>query len=434
LIKSKVNISVRILQTMVAFSGNAPPQLAVTRKLLARGHEVTVLAHRAARGRVQATGAGFLEFKRTVPDMDLTRRETDSLRDWRSHTRLGQSLRLVKNGVMPFVLAPARDCAEALQSHPADVVVLDWMLTGAAVAAEGAGVPAVVLVHCPYPFPREGVPPLFSGLGPGDGPLMALRDRLLSRFSTRVSAFGLPLLNKARHEQGLAPLEDWASQLLSTREVCMMTAPELDFCGRGTLPENVRYVGPAFEPYPREWISPWPETNEDPLVVVSFSTSYMNQGVLAQRVLDALAGLPVRALLTCGPALDVERLELPANARRVDFLPHRTVLPHAALLITHAGWQTINAGLAEGVPLLCIPGGRDQPDNAVRVLACGAGLRVSKNASRRRLRHLIAQALVDPGLRLGAERMALALARRDGAVTVAETIERLAPATRVAIS
>jgi MGT family glycosyltransferase len=416
---------VRVLQTLLAFSGNAPPQLAVTRQLLEGGHEVTVLAHRAARERIEGVGAGFVEFKRTVPDMDLTRRETDSLRDWETRTRLGEGLRLLKNSVFPFAISPARDCAEVLRSHPSDVVVLDWMLPGAAVAAEGAGVPAVTLVHCPYPFPVDGVPPLFTGLSPREGALTAARDRLLNRVSTRVSSIGLPLLNKARSEQGLAPLEDWASQLLSTREVCVMTAAELDFSSRGALPGNVRYVGPAFEPHPREWISPWPQGNEDPLVVISFSTSYMDQGALAQRVLDALAGLPLRVLLTCGPALDVEQLELPANAHRVDFLPHRTVLPHASLLITHAGWQTINAGLAEGVPLLCIPGGRDQPDNAARVLACGAGLRVRKSASRAKLRRAIRKALEDPSLRVGAERMAVALARQDGAVAVLETVERI---------
>jgi len=43
-------------------------------------------------------------------------------------------------------------------------------------------------------------------------------------------------------------------------------------------------------------------------VLLSFSTSYMDQGALAQRALDAVAGLPVRALLTAGPALDASRL------------------------------------------------------------------------------------------------------------------------------
>jgi MGT family glycosyltransferase len=210
-----------------------------------------------------------------------------------------------------------------------------------------------------------------------------------------------------------------------------MTAPELDFSSRGVLPANVRYVGPSFEPYPREWSSPWPATNSDPLVLVSFSTSYMDQLGLAQRVLDALAGLPVRALLTAGPALDAQALRIPANARTVAYIPHRTVLPHAALVVTHSGWQTVNAALADGVPLVCVPDGRDQPDNAARVVAAGAGVRVNKNASPTKLRKVIAQALEDPALKRGASEMARALARSDGAQTIAESIERLGSLERI---
>jgi len=422
---------VRVLQTLVAFSGNAPPQLAVTRELVARGHDVKVLAHCAARERIEATGAEFVAFERTVPAMDITRRDTDSLRDWEAHTRLGAGVRLLRNGLLPFVLSAARECAELLERWPADAVVLDWMLTGAAIAAEGASVPAVVLVHCPYPFPVEGAPPLFSGFTPSETRLGASRDRLLNGIATRLLRAGLPAINKARSEQDLTPLENWADQLLAAREICVMTAPELDFSSRGRLPANVRYVGAAFEPYPRQWRSPWPETNRDPLVVVSFSTSYMNQRALAQRVLDALAGLPVRALLTAGGALKTEELHIPENVRTVDFIPHRTVLPHAALVITHAGWQTVNAALADGVPLLCIPDGRDQPDNAARVVACEAGVRVRKGIKPDKLRAVITDALDDMTLKAGATRMASALARSDGAATVANTVERIAREPRI---
>jgi len=348
----------RVLQTLMAFAGNAPPQLAVTRRLIERGHEVRVLAHRAARQRVQSTGAEFVEFRRSRPDFDITRRETDSLRDWEARTRLGAGMRSLRNALFAFVGNVSHECADLLDSRPADAMVFDWMLPGAAIAAEQAGLPAVEIVHCPYPLPVEGVPPLFTGNGlqPLDGPLGATRDRLLNRIARRVYDTGLPALNRARLEHGLAPLEHWEDQLLGADTICMMTAPELDFSSRGELPANVRYVGPAFEPHPHEWSSPWPVANTNPLVVVSFSTSYMNQSALAQRVLDALAGLPVRALLTAGPALEQRRLSLPANARAVDFLPHRTVFPHASLVISHAGWQTVNAALADGVPLLCIPG------------------------------------------------------------------------------
>jgi UDP:flavonoid glycosyltransferase YjiC (YdhE family) len=419
---------VRIFQTLLAFSGNAPPQLAVTRELVERGHEVRVLGHRAARERIESTGAEFVAFERTLPDLDITSRDTDVFRDWETRTRFGAGRRLLVNGLFAFVLDATRECAEQLRERPADAVVLDWMIIGAAVAAEGAGVPAIALGHCPYPLPLAGAPPLFSGSGlrPIEGPLGAVRDRFLNGLATRMLALGLPVLNKARGEQGLTPLSAWSSQLLGVEAICMLTAPELDFSSRGALPANVHYVGPAFEAYPREWHSPWPAANRDPLVVISFSTSYMDQRDMAQRTLDAVADLPVRALLTAGPALDTRTLRIPANAQVHAFVPHRSVFPHAALVVTHAGWQTVNAALADGVPLVCIPDGRDQPDNAARVVEAGAGVRVREGASSGRIRRAIAGALEDGSLKSGAAAMAEALARSDGAVAVAQRVERLA--------
>ena len=417
----------RVFQALIAFSGNAPPQLAITRELVERGHEVRVLAHRATRQRVEATGAEFVEFHRAFPEMDITRRETDTLRDWEARTPIGYVRALLKNALFAFVEDVARDCVELLEDWPAEVVVFDWMLIGVAIAAERAGLPAVTLVHCPYTLPVDGAPPMTGlGLRPMPGRVGDLRDRVLAGVVRRVfAAAGRPVINRARSEQGLAPLSAWEDQLLGVRAVYMMTAAELDFASRGRLPANVHYVGPAFEPYTHEWESPWPQANTDPLVLISFSTSYMNQRALVQRVLDAVGGLPVRALLTAGPALEVDQLRLPANARAVAFIPHRTVLPHAALVVTHAGWQTINAALSDGVPLVCVPDGRDQPDNAARVLAAGAGVRVRKKTSPQKLRRVIAQALGDPALKRGAEAMAEVLGRSDGAVAVAEGVERL---------
>jgi hypothetical protein len=108
------------------------------------------------RERIEATGAEFVAFRRTVPAMDITQRETDSLRDWEAGTRFGSAQRILKNGLFAFVVNASRDCAELLGRWPADAVVLDWMVTGAAIAAEAARVPAFALVHCPYPLPVPG--------------------------------------------------------------------------------------------------------------------------------------------------------------------------------------------------------------------------------------------------------------------------------------
>ena len=414
----------RVFQTLLAFSGNAPPQLALTRELIERGHEVRVVAHSAARARIESTGAEFVAIRRWLPDLDITHRETDPFRDWEARTPLGAAKRMRDAPIAPLSDA-VREAVELLGDWSADVIVFDWLFIGAAVAAERIGTPAVALVHCPYPFPVRGGPPLFSGLKPMGGQLGAVRDGLLNAMTRRFMAAGLPVLNEVRAEHGLTPLKDWNDQVRGVRAIYVMTAPELDFSSKAQLPANVHYVGPAFEPFEKEWESPWPSGNADPLVLISFSTSYMNQRALAQRVLDAVAGLRVRALLTAGPALDPSQLRLPDNARSVAFVSHRTVLPHAALVITHAGWQTVNAALADGVPLVCIPDRRDQPDNAARVVAAHAGVRVSKKSSPEKMRRVISQALEDQSIKHGARAMADALARSDGATVIANELERL---------
>jgi MGT family glycosyltransferase len=420
----------QVFQTLLAFSGNAPPQLALTRELVERGHEVRVLAHGAARARIERTGAEFVAIRRWLPDLDITHPETDPFRDWEARTPLGAAKRMRDAPIAPLRDATRED-VEQLGAWSPDVVVFDWLFIAAAIAAEHAGIPAVALVHCPYPFPVRGAPPLFSGLKPIEGPLGPARDRLLSATTRRFMAAGLPVLNDVRAEHGLTALEHWNDQVLGVRAIYVMTAPELDFSSKAQLPANVHYVGPAFEPFEKEWESPWPAENSDPLVLISFSTSYMNQRALAQRVLDAVAGLRVRALLTTGPALDPSQLRIPDNTRSVAFISHRTVLPHAALVITHAGWQTVNAALADGVPLVCIPDGRDQPDNAARVVVAQAGVKVSKKSSPEKLRRVISQALEDQSIKQGARAMAMALARSDGATVIANELERLQVQTAV---
>jgi UDP:flavonoid glycosyltransferase YjiC (YdhE family) len=415
----------RVFQTLLAFSGNAPPQLAVTRSLVDKGHDVRVLAHRAARERVERSGGTVIEVEGSTAELDLTRAETDSVRDWAAKTPLGAAIRLRDGAMIEPLQDGTRQSVAILRDWHADVVVFDWLFLGPAVAAEGAGIPAAALVHCPYPLPVSGAPPLFSGMKPMAGALGQLRDLAVNGLFGRFAAAGLPRLNQVRAECGLAPLNAWEDQLRSVAGIYVLTAPELDFAGALSLPANVHYVGPAFEHFRGEWRSPWPQENTEPLILLSFSTSYMNQDALVQRVLDAVDGLKARVLFTAGPAIDVARLRLPANTKAEQFVPHRAVMPQASLVVTHAGWQTVNAALSCGVPLVCIPDGRDQPDNAVRVVAVGAGVRVSKKASIGKMRRVVEQALGDQSLKRGAERMATALSRQDGALATVEALEDL---------
>jgi UDP:flavonoid glycosyltransferase YjiC (YdhE family) len=104
--------------------------------------------------------------------------------------------------------------------------------------------------------------------------------------------------------------------------------------------------------------------------------------------------------------------------------------PRASLAVTHAGLGTVHAALAAGVPLVCIPDGRDQGDNAARVVAAGAGVRVRRRVSSSTLRRTIFAALEDGSLTEGAARLADAFAREDGAVGAVDELEALGSAGR----
>jgi UDP:flavonoid glycosyltransferase YjiC (YdhE family) len=109
-----------------------------------------------------------------------------------------------------------------------------------------------------------------------------------------------------------------------------------------------------------------------------------------------------------------------------EFVPHSAVFGEASLVVTHAGMGTVHAALAAGVPLLCIPDGRDQNDIAVRVAAHGAGARVRRNARTPAIRRAIEAALADDSLRREAERIGQVLRSEDGAARSANELEAVA--------
>ena len=79
----------------------------------------------------------------------------------------------------------------------------------------------------------------------------------------------------------------------------------------------------------------------EPLVLLSFSTTFQNQREALQRAIDALGQLAVRALVTVGPALRREDFNAPANVVIRKSAPHSQVLPHVDAMITHAGHGSV---------------------------------------------------------------------------------------------
>lgn len=404
--------------------GNTPPMQALAAELVERGHEVRVVGPRCREASYQRLGARFEPY-RHAPEHDASSPDTDIVRDWEARTPVGAFERMRDN----LMFGPARQFAEevlaAVERERPDAAVIDYMLTGAAAGARRAGVPAMGLVHNIYPLPIDGVPPFGLGLAPARGPLGALRDRTLGRLALRPFAVGLETLNGVRRELGVPEIGALRALLDDFAVVVVAVPAAFDLAARAELPPSVRFTGHMAPPSPaHEWESPWDDADGRPLVVVSLSTTFMEQRQLAGRILQAVGDLPIRVLFTLGPALRLDGIRVPDNVTAVEFAPHAAVMPHAAAAVTHAGLGTVGAALSAGVPLVCVPSGRDQADNAVRVSEAGAGVRLSSRARPRAIRAAVERVLSDAQLQAGAKRMQDAFAH-DGAAQAADLLENM---------
>jgi UDP:flavonoid glycosyltransferase YjiC (YdhE family) len=82
--------------------------------------------------------------------------------------------------------------------------------------------------------------------------------------------------------------------------------------------------------------------------------------------------------------------------------------------------------LAAGVPLVCLPMGRDQLEVAARVVALGAGIKVRPGASPAAIARAVRTVLEDPSYRSAARRMAEILAQEARADRAVAELEGLA--------
>ena len=397
----------------------------VVRRAVTRGHQVRVLGTEGLRSRFESAGADFRPY-RYAPDNDTRSAATDLVREWEARTPLGMFAR-VRDRVM---FGPARefcrDVLEELDREPADLVAVDTLIPSALSGAEAAGYPSVLLMHGPYMMPRPDAPPPGTGFMPAHGPLGRWRDRTVASLMNRVFRTALPAFNQARAEFGLAPVRDLADVINAASRVLVCTSPSYDFAA-ATVPGYVRYVGPQLDDGGGADAGggTWDDPGGPPLVLVSLSSTVMgHEQELLQRAADALGELPVRGLVTTGPAADPAAIRAPANVSVRRWVRHADVLPSCSAVLTHGGHGTVIKALTAGVPLVVAPLGRDQPDNAARVVHAGAGLRLSKKAGVPALRDAIGRVLDEPRYRAAAGRMAATLAAERDEGLVVDELER----------
>ena len=398
----------RFLLALWDGGGNVPPELGVARRVVARGHQVHVLGDPTFADAAETAGCSFSSWQR-APHRRTFDPSDDLLKDWEANDPLDVLRRLRDELMSGPASAFAADTAAVIGAFHPDALLADANLFGSVIAAEEAGLPVAALIPNIWEVPT-----------PGTG------DPAVLRITNRVLKGGLPDLNAARAEHGLPPLTSLYDQILGADRILVLSSETFDTASP-FVPANVRYVGPVLDDptWTEPWSSPWPESNTDPLVLVGFSSMYQNQGSLVQRVIDALSGMEVRAVVALGQMLTPGGLVAAPNVAVVQSAPHSILVKEASVVVSHCGHGTTMKALAAGVPMVCIPMGRDQDGTAARVVGHGAGIQLSPAASSAEIRTAVRDVLDDDGYRANARRVAATLASEHTPDDVVVEVEHL---------
>jgi MGT family glycosyltransferase len=414
----------RFLFTTWEGGGHVQPLLLVARDLKARGHEVLILSDACNDGDAGALDLPFRAWT-TAPSQTGKSREDDRLKDHEADNPLEVIHRLIDRVIAGPALAYAQDTVAAIEAFEPDVVISQELLFGVMAATEAKGLSLVLFTANIWSLPTlAGVPPFGAGMPPAASDEERAMHAMVSQMSRGFFQAGLPALNAAREALGLPPLADLFDQLDKADKILLGTSRAFDFAP-DPLPAPFVYAGPYLaDP---AWAEPFtPPSGDAPLVIVSFSSLYQAQEALLGRVIEALGRLPVRGLVTTGPTLAPEEFPAPANVTVVRSAPHGALLAQTAAFVTHAGHGSALRPLMAGVPLLCLPMGRDQNDNAARVVARGAGLRLGPDAGVDAIAAAITDLLSSPGYRDAAEALSAVITADSEARNAAALIEALA--------
>jgi MGT family glycosyltransferase len=374
--------------------GTFLPLTPIARAMVDAGHDVAFGTPMFLRDTVEA--AGFRWVRAGVENDDPEMAAVYArMRELRGVEQLRFTYDHVFAGVRPRRLVP--ELLTLAGSWRPDLFVRDSREFGAVIAAELLDVPyATIEVHAAGARPRA--------TGMLYAPLRRLR-----------ASFGLP----ERDIQGLM------DQFL----VLMPFPPSLTTLGDPIAP-TTHYVRALPADAANSALPAWmDEIGSRPLIYVSLGTVFNGPRgpEIFSKLLAGLRDLEAEVVLTVGRDLDPAAFgPQPAQIHLETFLPLRALMARCSLVVFHGGSGTLAQAVAHGLPMVIVPLGADQPENAARCAELGASRTLDPDhLTPEHIRDVVLDVLHTPSYRQGAERLREELERLPGPEFAVELLQRL---------
>ncbi len=350
-------------------TGHLYPMTALARRLEERGHRVVIFGIADSATVVRSAGIEFAQIGPEEYPPGTLRTLDQRLGELKGLATFRFTVERVKNTARMVL----RDGPRAVREAKCDALLVDEADMGDSIA-EHLGLPFVSVAFFPPLVQTDRIPPFCFGWKAGQDVLSRFRNRMGMRLLSHVAKPIFAEVNRQRAAWDLKPLKRSTDALSTLAQIAQMprglefaTAPET---------ETLHYTGPWVDARQRPAVEfPWERLDGRPLVYASLGTLQNGSERLFRTIAEACEGLNVQLVLSLGGGMEPERLgQLRGDPVVVRYAPQLELVKRAAAVITHAGLNTVLETLSEGVPLVALPQGNDQPGVAARVAASGAGL------------------------------------------------------------
>jgi zeaxanthin glucosyltransferase len=405
-------------------SGHLNPMITLARRLQSRGHELVFIGVPDVEPFAHAAGLSFVPFcEKEYPVGSVAK-------DWGGLSKIHglDVMRYSCNELMPGLVKSALEhLPEKLAQTGVEALVLDTICLFHELVPMSLGMPYVQVSNI-LPFDITGVtPPRFFSWPHETTPEALTRNVEGVKALGEIFAAVAPVAMSYAEKIGLQI--DWNDPAVTTSKLAVIThtPKEFDFPGIA-WPAQFHYTGPFHDSEARKPIAfPWEKLTGKPLVYASLGTLVNGLEGVYHTILEAVGALPeIQVVLSVGKNINPDNLgPIPSNTIVVSSAPQLELLKRAALCITHAGMNTALESLAEGVPMVAIPIGYDQPGVAARIAHHRVGEFVEVgDLTVEVLSELIKKVRKNPSYRDKARYFQKVIARTQGLDLAADVIER----------
>jgi rhamnosyltransferase subunit B len=412
----------RILFATIGSLGDLHPCLALALELKLRGHTVTIAATPFYRTKVEQCGIAFMPLR---PDWDPT---GGDLVAQCQNIRRGPEF-LLRKLILPHLEDTYADLLAA--AGDADLMIAGELVYAAPLVAEKLDLrwASVILSPCSFfsaydPSVLVNRPELIrlrkSGL---------LVNRAILSLSRALTHPWWRPIRALRRAEGLAkernPLLDdkFASELVLALFSRHLALPQPDWPPQ-TIQTGFAFYDRPHAPDPSdERLSRFLAAGDSPIVFTQGSTAAHHPGDFYKVSVEAVRHIGRRAIVI---GADPGTVPASRNILALRYAPFSEVFPRAEVIVHQGGSGTTGQAMQAGRPMLIVPFGWDQPDNAARMVRLGSALTLSReDYSVDRAARALTRLIAEPHFLQRAASMKREMRAEDGVSSACNAIEEL---------